>query len=230
MEQCISCGSEYKNLALHWNRSSCDYPELSQRQRDLVTGVVMGDGSVVNPNTANNPTLHVKMINEEFLDWLDGELGWLSNGYTKVQTAEEAAKANRESGFSPNAKAENYHDKYVLRTKCLPVMSEWREWYSSGEKVFPSDIQLTPDVLKMWYVCDGYITDWNSIDITANNEEGNCDKIRQLFDGLGVDPVFHKSQRSWSIRFSQNESRVLFNYMGSAPPGFGYKWPNNQQT
>lgn len=226
MEKCASCGSEYKNVALHWHRSSCNYPDLSQYQKDLITGIVMGDGSVVNPNTADNPTLRVKMINEEFLNWLDGELGWLSNGYTKVQTAEEAAKENRESGFSPNAKAENYHDKYVLRSKCIPPMSKWRGWYSSGEKVFPDDIQLKPTVLKMWYVCDGNLSYSDAITITANNEEGNREKIRQMFDDLGVDPAFYKSQRCWRVAFGQDESRVLFNYMGSSPDGFEYKWPD----
>lgn len=191
-----------------------------------MTGIVMGDGAVVVPD--KNPSLHVKMVNDEFLDWLDEELGWLSNGYTKVQTAEEAAQENRETGFSENASAENYQDKYTLRTKADEQLWQWRDWYSSGEKVYPDGLDLTPTTLKMWYVCDGCKENYNSephISITCLNEVERTKKLLSLFSDLPVEPVPHKSQKSFSLRFNQTDSIWLWGYMGDAPRGFEHKFP-----
>ena len=229
MEECNSCGNEYKNVTLHWVKSDCEKPDLSDYQKELITGIVMGDGSVANPNTADNPTLRVKMINEEFLSWLDSELGWLSNGYTLTQTAEEAAEENRRSGFSPNARAENYHDKYTLRTKGIDELNRWRDWYGENGKVFPEDINPTETVMKMWYVCDGALEKYNKtphISISANNERNNEDKIKSLFTEIGVSPVVNESTRSWSIRLSQEDSKKFFDYIGDPPDGFRRKWPD----
>ena len=41
-------------------------------------------------------------------------MGLFTTGVSLKKTAEELAKNNRESGFSPNAKAENYHDMYTV--------------------------------------------------------------------------------------------------------------------
>ena len=65
-EVCPLCGGQYSQLATHWSRSKdCSVPDLSGWQREVITGLLMGDGSVVVPN--KNPSLHVKMITEDFL-------------------------------------------------------------------------------------------------------------------------------------------------------------------
>lgn len=226
-EECPSCENEYKVLSTHWQRSKdCSEPELSDKQKQIVTGLAMGDGSVVVPN--RNPSLHMKMINEEFLAWLDKELKWLSNGYTLTQTAEEAAKQNRESGFSENAKADNYNSKYTLRTKCSEQLFKWREWYSTGQKIFPEDLDMTPLTLKMWYCCDGSKESYNKLphmSISCYNEEENFDKVYNYFSEINVEPVPHSSQRSFAIRFNQSDSKLLWDYMGEPPNGFEHKWP-----
>jgi len=228
VENCPDCGKEYKNVSLHMRRSGCSEPEINEHQSELITGLLMGDGSVVMPN--DYPSLHLKMINKDFLSWVNNELGWISNGYTLTQTAEESAQSNRKSGFSPNAKKENYSDKYTLRTKSTEQLQPWRNWYSSGEKRYPESLSLQPTMLKMWYVCDGCMESYNSsphISISCNNESDRLEYLRSLFDELGVEPTPHESQRSFSLRFSKSDSQKLFNYIGEAPDGFEHKWPNN---
>jgi hypothetical protein len=230
-EVCPLCGDKYSQLATHWSRSKdCSTPELSERQEEIITGLVMGDGSVVVAN--KNPSLHVKMITEEFLSWVDENLGWLSNGYTLTQTAKEAAKENRESGFSPNAVEENYSDKFTLRSKCVNHLWDWRDWYGKNGKKFPKELELTPTILKVWYCCDGSMETYNSkphIAISCNNESDNIDYLLRLFGHIDVEPVPHESKRSFNLRFNQSDSIKLWEYMGEPLPGFEYKWPNTYQ-
>ena len=44
---CNQCETEYQSLAQHWSMSqSCDYPPLSEHQREIVRGLMLGDGSL----------------------------------------------------------------------------------------------------------------------------------------------------------------------------------------
>jgi len=231
VENCPDCGKEYKNVSLHMCKSNCSEPEINKRQSKIITGLLMGDASVV--VSSKSPVLHLKMINKDFLSWVDDEFGWLSNGYTLTQTAKEAAQSNRDSGFSPNAKEENYSDKYTLRTKTTEQLHSWRDWYSSGKKRYPDSLSLSPVTLKMWYVCDGCMESYNKrphISISCNNESDRVGYLYSLFNGLGVDLTPHESQRSFSIRFSQKDSQKLFNYMGKPPQGFEHKWPQRYRN
>ncbi|RLM59914.1 hypothetical protein DVK07_20305 [Halorubrum sp. Atlit-26R] len=117
----------------------------------------MGDGSVPKTNDGAHGLFRLPMVNKQFLEWFDHEMGILSTGVSLKKTAAELARNNRESGFSPNARAENYHDMYTVISRSHPFMRSLRRWYRSGEKRFPESLSLTPRIAKMWYVCDGYL-------------------------------------------------------------------------
>lgn len=59
---------------MHWYQSSsCDFPELTPKQQEIITGVLMGDGTISTPGA--NPLLSVVMITEEYLNYVDDKLG-----------------------------------------------------------------------------------------------------------------------------------------------------------
>lgn len=181
----------------------------------------MGDGTVHKPGA--NPLLSVEMINEDFLNWVDEQLGKYGKGVRKVSTAEESAEQARDRGFRPNAKSENYSSLYRLDTRTSPEFEKFLDWYSSGEKVFPS-VQLTPMVLKCWYVCDGsYCTSGGKdrIEIAATNEIERFDNLVNSFYEVGLEA----RTSGKTIYFSNSDSDNVFDYMGEPLPGFGYKWP-----
>jgi hypothetical protein len=76
---CPQCGEEYRRLAMHWNRSDCQYPSFSRERMRLLSGVLMGDGDLHGRDDPN-PHFRVRLTNERFLRHLDAKLGVLSDG------------------------------------------------------------------------------------------------------------------------------------------------------
>jgi len=148
--ECPECGEKYKQLGQHWT-GSCSAPQLTKQQYDIVVGLLMGDGNL--RRNGKNPHIKIVMISPNYLEYLDEMFGCLGTGIRLTQTAAESAKRNRDSGFSPNAKEENYSDLYQWRTRSLPELHDFN-WYKTGKKVWPEDIELTPTVLKHLYCGD----------------------------------------------------------------------------
>lgn len=230
---CHECGGGYQRLGQHWSMgNTCSHPPLTDKQRDIVVGLLMGDGNL--HRRSKNSYLQCNMITEGYLHHLDEVFGMISCGVTFVKSAEDSAKENRNSGFSPNAKEENYHDVYQWRSRNLPDLNGYNSWYETGEKVWPDDIDLTPTVLKHWYCGDGHYADKaksDCITIALSNEAHNEEKVNNYFTRKGLpEPTWAYSKRSrdgsekCSIKFARPGSQELFDYMGDPLPGFHYKW------
>ena len=191
----------------------------------------MGDGWV--GRNSKNSAMYCEMITDNYLHYLDREFDTFSRGVKFVMSAEENAKKNRDSGFSVDADSSNYSDLYRWSTMCHPDINTFNEWYSSGQKVFPDDLNLSPTILKHWYVCDGYYDDRNSrsnIVISMSNESDNKENIEEIFSSSQLpQPYWDESEREsggirCSARWNKTDSSSLFEYMGDPLPGFEYKW------
>jgi hypothetical protein len=235
MEVCPNCGKERKNLSRHWYlSSSCEYPNLTEKKKEIISGLLMGDGTLAFWNKDRNCRLQVKMTNKEFLDYLDDELGIFSNGVSLLFTGREQAEKSEEA-FGVNAREENYNDVFVLQTKSVPEMNEFDSWYSKEGKVWPKNIDLTPLVLKYWYISDGSLDNsahHKHILISCSSERENKKKVENYFKekGLPKPSRWNESKRKaggWraSIAFTKSDTEKLFEYMGNPLPGFEYKWP-----
>jgi len=232
---CQQCGNEYQKIATHWSKnSSCSHPSFTDHQREIITGVLMGDGSINNSGN-RNPYIKVEMISPNYLEYIADEFGILGGEVTLKMTAAESAKDARDSGFSPNAKTENYSDKYCWWSMSHPELQQFAGWYNSGKKVWPADIELTPTVLKHWYCGDGC---WdnsggnNYIKVSMANEVNNTDKIDQMFRNVGLPAPsnYGISERKdgskiCNAHFTVDQSKELWEYMGRPLPDFEYKWP-----
>jgi len=143
----------------------------------------MGDG-YIDCYSDRNPSLEVGMISPNYLQYLANSFGVLGGGVYLKRSAAENAKRDKKTGFNPNAKEENYSDSYRWRSMNHPELEEFAAWYSSGEKVWPADTDLTPTVLKHWYCCDGHwhnSTHSNHIEIAMSNEIDSTNKIDNFF-------------------------------------------------
>ena len=233
---CPNCGNEYEQIGVHLSSGNvCYEPQLSDGLLEVLIGNLMGDGCI--DKCDKNPNLVCKMVNKEYLDYLDSLLGVFSTGVSLSHTAEELAESNRKRGFRPNAKSDDYSDAYTLRTRNLSQLEKLSNWYSSGEKLFPKNLELTPTILKHWYVCDGHYSikkesNRGNIIISLNNERENKDKIEKYFRGIDVEIGRWReydagSHIDCSAVFHADETEQLFEYMGEPLPGFQYKWPAN---
>jgi len=138
--QCPTCGGEYGRLAMHWNRSECEYRSFDQRQQNLIQGLPMGDADLHGLSDPN-PHLRVRMTNREFLDHLDRRFGILSKGVFHARSAEkqyQTAVTNKRDGMEgfDVVNKENYNALYGIRTCSHPELNEFRRWYQNGEKRF----------------------------------------------------------------------------------------------
>jgi hypothetical protein len=194
----------------------------------------MGDGCL--SRNSKHPFLVVSMITRDYLEYLDEVFGIHGTGVRHKLSPDEAVQQMKNSGFREEADPNNYHDVYRWNTRTHPQLSDF-DWYTgdSGKKVWPNDIELTPTVLKHWYVGDGH---WandehrSRLSIAVSNECGNEEKIRLLFDrsDLPTPNTFRTSERKdgsrkMDIRFTRSDTKTLFDYMGEPLPGFGYKFP-----
>ncbi|WP_226041227.1 hypothetical protein [Natrinema sp. DC36] len=237
-DECHSCGERYKSISKHWSKSECQHPPLTQRQYEIITGLVMGDGCVGRED-GKSPRLHVRMITKEYLEFLDSEFEILGTGVSLYRTAEEGAKLNRKYDFRPNADSKNYHDCYYWGVSNTPHLNEFASWYDSGKKVWSEGIELTPTVLKHWYVGDGCYVDHDSNDyikISLSNEVDSEEKVGGYFEDVGL-----PRPNRWGVGerrdggvicdavWNIEESYELLEYMledeYGIPPGFKYKWP-----
>lgn len=222
-EICNYCGNEYKLISQHWRYNEDHRPDLTEKQVDVATGLLMGDGCL--NKGSSNPRLQVKMITKDYLMWLDELFGDNSNGVRFVISGRDRALENIESGFSPNAAPKEYSDVYELNTKTHPTFKKFISWYEGGDKVWPDDIKLTPTVLTHWYVSDGSLID-NHISISMLNEKENKDKIEKMFSNVNL-----PTPSNWAIAdnvcnavWDVDDSREINNYMDGPLPGFEYKF------
>jgi len=231
---CPNCGNQYEQIGVHWSSGDvCYEPQLDDELFEILVGNLMGDGCI--DKCDKNPNLLCVMVNKEYLEYLDETFGIFSTGVRLKSTAEDSAKANRERGFRPNASAENYSDVYSFRTRNLSQLKELADWYSSGEKVFPENLELTPTILKHWYVCDGHYSlkeesDRGNIVLAMNNERENKEKIENYFHGIDVEIGRWREYDAGdyidcAAVFHADETEQIFEYMGEPLPGFQYKWP-----
>jgi len=207
----------------------CSHPSFTEHQREIITGLLMGDGNI-NRQQNGNHLLECEMVSENYLQHIDDQFGVFGNGVSLKRTAAENAKKSRESGFNPNADVADYHDLYRWRSVCHPELQEFADWYASGKKVWPDTIELTPTVLKHWYCGDGYRNNsgtQNRIEIAMANEVDNKDKVDQIFENVGLPSPsnYAISESNCKAVFTVNQSHKLWQYMGKPLPDFEYKWP-----
>jgi hypothetical protein len=187
----------------------------------------MGDATIHDPPSAANPRIEVHNINYRFLHWIDGQLGRLSNGVTRRRTSEEIRETNKSASMERFSSVDyEIRDQYILTTRRHPELQEYAEWYAGEQKRFPSDLRLTPVILKTWYVCDGNLI-WGSkghtrpqVWISAENESDRTEYITGLFDSEPVSPTFREGR----LMLTTDETEWFFQYVGDSLPGFEYKF------
>lgn len=210
---CPSCGRDFKKLGSHLAVSACEHPEFTDYQEELLTGLMFGDGWVNHHSDSGNPYFAVGMTNREFLEWLNEELQPHTTGV-------------KDASGSQNSK----EDYYKIRTIRNPHLEDVASWYGD-DGLRLQEVELTPTVLKMWFVSDGGADNRSGRPYAAEivsriGTRSGEGFLESLFENTPVTPTV----RSEVIYFDENEAQRLIEYIGEAPPGFEYKWPDEDQV
>jgi len=189
----------------------------------------MGDAHI-NRGVGVNPRIELNMVSPKYLKHIRDVFGVLGSDVRFKRSAKDSAKQVVDRDFKPNVSSKNYNDVYEWYSVCHPELQKFAGWYSSGKKVWPEDIELTPTVLKHWYCGDGYFNDkghHKHISIAMSNEVENTDKVDKMFKNVGLPSPsnYSTSGVSCNADFTTEQSKELWKYMGNPLPDFGYKWP-----
>lgn len=224
MTKCPFCSSddEYDTIGNHW-RQSCSYPSLSEFEYEILSGLLAGDATIKNKNVGNT-SIEIKMINKEFLLYIDDLFGIKSTGVKQKHTSDEIAENLHDK--SPVSQDCDFNDQYVLVTRNLPDLNPFRNWYSCGEKRIPDEKEITSTMMKYWYVCDGGLS-WNKetesvrAQLTSTNESDRLPKIADIVEvECGVRPSVYSDR----IMFKPTETQSFLSWIGDPVPGFEYKF------
>jgi len=228
-KKCQQCGNKFKNIGSHWNQSSCNYPNFSDYQKEIIVGLLMGD-AWLNTQCGRKPTLRCEMSSPNYLEYVNSIFKVLGNGVSLRDSAQQSAERKRSLGDT-SAKEENYSDIYYWSTISHPELGEFN-WYSSGEKIWPEDIELTSTTLKHLYCGDGSRVNGNQIRISMLNEKDNTEKVTKIFkqSELPTPIRYDKHKTNCNAVFSVEQSEKLWEYMGEPLPDFEYKWPEQYRN
>jgi len=169
-DKCLQCGKEFERLSQHWALSTCSEPDLTDKQKEIVKGLLMGDGTLA--NREETPYLQCIMTNKDYLKFLSEKFE-TSSEVTLSKTAKQSAEEDIDSGFNPKASEQNYKNVYRWATATRKSLKPFSKWYKTSEKLFPENLVLTPTCLRHWYVCDGGLVykDKSAIGISVVNEK-----------------------------------------------------------
>lgn len=208
MAECHQCGGKYQQLSKHWISSDCSFLKFSNRQWEILEGLMYGDARLVNKD-GRNCYVSVSNTKKEFLKWFDREMGVLSTGV-------------KEHGEP----SENEVQAYTCSTRTHPDLDEFLSWYNQSVKK-PPEKELSPLSLKCWYVCDGTVNVDENRRPTARISSRKSDEVKERFRKIFV---YHGFDPTWSyshLVFNCDETEKLLDRMGEPLPGFQYKWPES---
>lgn len=202
--------------------------ELTDYHKKLLTGMMMGDGSLNNRDNGN-PHIVWQMTSRRFMEWLNSELGELCTGvkYNTVK-AKECAKRIRESDIDENAKPKDYSNVHRSRTVKHHHLLHL-DWMEEDGKRFPNWVKnkFCHMIAKIWFVCDGGMR-WSrdrpnphGVLISAINESDKLEWLASFFENT---PTKVDNIGDGTLYFYQENSKKFLQWIGDPIPGFEYKW------
>jgi len=210
MNLCTDCSEQFTDVSRHWALSDCTPPDLSDIEHEILTGLLMGDASISHRDR-DRPAIRLRMGNEEYLQHLHAQFKPMTTG---------VEQASDTGGWETNI------TMYRLRWRGRAEFNEYASWYTNGEKVFPSNLSLTPTIMKHWFVCDGSLSDRGVMRLSMRNERTRKGQIEQMFEDAGFEvSKWDQHEHRCSAIFHAHVRDQLFVWMGDPPAGFSHKWP-----
>lgn len=132
-------------------------PELTIRQQEIITGSLLGDGSLSGSTGKINSKFRKKQCIQlrPYLDWHYAELSPFSKSIKNVHS-DEVAIFNKNTNRVVRKKCKSRIIAAEYYTVAHPRFSALRSnWYPVDRKQLPSDLRLTPLTVAVWFLDDG---------------------------------------------------------------------------
>lgn len=211
---CPDCGKDYEQIANHWQFNPDHRNTLTERQHQIVQGLVLGDGHI--HNQAVNSKLIVGSTSRSFLEWLQEQFPVISGDVRVSKSVDELIEMNeKNSHVDVSVTDADYSKMYRWNTVSHPDLNEYTNTHESVDV-------LTPLSTKVWYVSDGTLaesgTSWRPQFRVTDDER------LSYVAGLLRDVGFTVTESSGNCYIKQGETEQFFEYIGEPIPSFDDKW------
>ena len=204
-------------------RTSCN---LSPHIKEFITGELLGDGSLFSRSKYTAYYQHGTKY-REYLVWI--EKIFFDFGIKKTGTIRKNAHTLKSNGKT--------YISYSLKTVTYPELKSLRIWfYPNGKKIIPYNLELTPLIVRQWYLGDGSLSKkvgnmGQTISISTEGfQENDIDRVIEKFKRIGLKLAKNKSRKGqYKICISRQSTIDFFDYIGPCPQEietiYSYKWP-----
>lgn len=171
--------------------------ELTETQKEILNGSMLGDGCLVMHKGAKNPYYQVlrKFDDKEYLDWEFEHFKDLCNF--------EKPKARSVYDHRTN---KTYNNCYFRTKHSEILLPEYIRWYPDRKKSVPKDLLLTPLTIAIWLADDGHVNIYkNKKEKERSYFEPKSIHMKFSTDGFKIDDVeFLKSmlESRYNSKFS----------------------------
>lgn len=186
---------------------------LTNLQKEILDGAMLGDGSFFKGKRAKNAYLsytsnkldHVDYIFQHFKEFC---------GYAQVKMKEIFDKRTQKT-----------YTRYYFTSKSFSFFTELHDRWYKPKKIVPDNIILTPTTKLVWYIGDGCLRKDGRIVLCTNcfSEES----IREILlpQLINYTPTIGYSRKEPMIIIPRNKSRLFLNDIGECPVrSYSYKW------
>lgn len=226
---CRNCGNSFSSVTRHFALSgTCSYPNLTPRQQEVLTGVLVARGGVQAPSEGNG-SIRVTDQNREMLTWIHDQLDWV--GGSVLETPLDTFPDVDEDDVDM---PETTHQ---LRTYSHPDFSMWRDrWHTDdGSRTAPTRIHRTRRMLRTAYALVGrYEPPGDSravVTLAFGRTKPESETLRQLFTGFGPSITRDEDHKTGTeqVRVRIYNVPAFFDYIGWNPVrGIEDRWPSSE--
>ena len=178
---------------------------MMRKLKEFVYGKLLGDGSLENRGTAHSRLqIRHSIRQKEYVDWCYDQL----------------------KKFVPSL-PKRHKNSYYFRTRSLPIFTNQRVlWYRNNRKSIPKNLKLTPYILAIWYMDDGYYDQVRkSIWLCTHCfQKQELYLLQRLLNKMGIDSSMIKDRTHFKLRvLSKHTGKFITIIKPYILPSFNYK-------
>jgi hypothetical protein len=183
---------------------------LTQLQRSLIVGTILGDGYVRIVSGRKNALLEINHTysQKDYVDWKFQQLKPL------CKSGPVARKGNGE------------RIAYRFTTRQSEEMSEiYHMFYHNKVKTVPKDLELDDVMLAVWYMDDGGKCGEDNVYLNTQQFDLNVqEELRGKLKKLGIETTLNKDKIYWRIRIKKSSVDKFFSIISrNIIPSMQYK-------
>jgi hypothetical protein len=185
---------------------------FDQTQSQILDGLLIGDGYI--PRNQDLFYFGQRSDNREYVEFVARQLG------VPVERVKDRTR-------KPDRRTGKIYSCSELRTLSHPVFAEFRKrWYRGGKKVVPGDLNVSPEFLLHWFLCDGACSVNRSgaqmMLCTDSFTRPEIEYLKGLLEQIGIECSLMKTNR---LRVHQKSVERFYDHIGECPVEcLKYKW------